>query len=272
MKTTGVAARGPLAALLALTLAGCGAEFGTVGGPGASPMRVTEGVRLRGTVRETVEIAGAGGSPFAQARAPTPFTATVRSGVAQLEEIGAVVAETRRRADGRRVLTLVDAGGSRHELVLVDSPGQGPPAAVRHFRDGVLLLEGAYRWEPRDGGWLLRERTVAVHAAGQPVLRHRRTIEAMELARRPGPRELLAALAGGVSGLVLAPELQAQNFSGCGSEWLEYAAASGALVAAANLAIASPLNPAAWSALFTALSVWERALTNLLNCEVRNAE
>lgn len=260
------------AALIAWAVAaGCATDSadraGSVAGP---PAGIAEGTRVSGTRSETVEIVGRDGAPIERPLAIAPFEARVRRGVAVAEGAGAILATTR-VLRGRRSLAFTDRQGHRAEVVATGGDGRSPIASLRLYQDGQLVSEVSTEWESRPGGWLLKDRTLALYRSGQVLLRHRRSVSVVEMARAPGASRVLDLGAALVARALAPAELRAQLLE-CVPEAIAYAGALYDFVAAASGVMLSPEDAEAWTTLRDAASAVEWAELSLYQCFSENLE
>lgn len=269
MSRAGILIRRAGTALLAAAAAtACGRDSrGSPEGISGPTAAVREGARVTGTLHESLELKGSDGRLISRSLPPLPFEAVVRDGLARLDPVGGAVAATRPPAGGRRVLAFDDPEGRHHELVVAGDGVRGPLSRVRYSSDGDVVAEVAYQWDHRAGGWLLRERTLSLYRGARPALHHRRTAASLQLAQRGAVGQRSGSLAAAILAGLAPQALEAHTLVGCGSQWLAYIAASGAVAVALDSVLAAPWNPAGWSALATAISLWERVLDTLLTCE-----
>jgi hypothetical protein len=221
---------------------------------------VTEGARVRATVRDVVSVPGATATEVETGVAAAE--AVVRSGRALDPASGAFLAATDRNGvDDERDFEYTDDGGHRHRLVLHGMPGHGPIASARYEEDGELVAEVAWRWESRGGGWVLRERSLTLHHHGREMLRQVRHADAVDVT----PSGAIAEDA------FLPPVQRMQAVEvACGREWALYIGASTTLILTGEVYTLAP-TPATLGALVTAIGAWETAFNNLLNCQLRAA-
>jgi hypothetical protein len=252
-----------LAAILAAALAvGCGRdasgpEAGGIAAARAAP--VAEGAVVRTTVRDALLVPGQG-SAAVRELGVTPAEAVVVGGRAVDERCGALLAVVAGRGRGRE-LRHTDAEGHAHRLV-IETLDAGPMTSARYERDGEVLAEVAFRWEPRDGGYVMRERVLSLYRNGSVVLRQVRQGADPEVTAAAAP-------AGGAALDVRPPVLPAQALPDCTEEWAVYIGASAAMIVAGEIFTLVP-NPATAGALLTAVNAWERSLNNLLACQIRS--
>jgi hypothetical protein len=252
-----------LAVLLAAALAvGCGRDAsGPEGnGPLATPAaRLAEGALVRTTVRDALAVPREGASPAVQDMEPVAAEAVVASGRAVDERCGAVLA-ARPGGDATRELSYTDESAHRHRLVVARGSRGGPVQTVRYERDGEVVAEATYRWDPVDGGYVLRERILALFRDGRVVVRQLRSVGAVDV---------IAAAAGAAAGR---PDVLRQQMAeiGCIKEWAVYLGASTTLILAGELYTVMP-NPATGAALLAAAGVWEKSLNSLLVCQANGA-
>lgn len=258
---TRLGAWGVLATLAAL--GGCARDSGSGGvvGPAQS---IVEGARVSGTLWESVEATRPNGETIQRSLAPAPFRVAVQGGVAHLDS-GGSVATSRALPTPRRVLAYTDSAGHRHELVVTAAGGRGPVGRVEQFRDGEPVLTADFDWEVRPGGWVLKDRTLTVYQHGAPVLRHRRSVGAPEIAAATDATQILGAARGLLAGAFTPTALQAQSLS-CLDKWIAYGLASSVLAIAVVVFIEAP-SPVTYVAVVAAIAAWDKALDALIQCE-----
>jgi hypothetical protein len=217
---------------------------------------VTEGALVRATVRDVVAVPGSAATE-ADAGVSTA-EATVSGGRAMDPAHGAFLASADGNGvDGEREFQFTNDDGHRHRLVLRGLPGHGPIASARYEEDGEVVAEIAWRWEGRAGGWVLRDRTLTLHRHGRVVLRHVRQTDAVNVTPF-----------GAAPDGAFAPPVQRAKAVACGQEWVIYIGASATLILAGEVYTVAP-NPATLAALGGAITAWEGAFNNLLNCQLR---
>ncbi len=252
------------AVLVALAAAAC-ARDASAPDAAAIPAAAVVGERagVRAAVRETIEVPRVNGPAMVQDLGVTTREAVVEGGEAVERGSGAVLALAPGRGLGHRDFQYADDEGHRHRLVVDGGPGQGPLASVRYERDGEVVAEMAYRWEPRGDGHVLRERVLTLRKNGQVLLRHVRAAGTVDVT--PGPAAGLAPL--GTGGPL--PPVQLAMALPCLWEWARYVGASAALIVAAEVFTVAP-NGATVAALLAAAGAWESSLDALLTCQVRS--
>jgi len=217
---------------------------------------VTEGALVRATVRDVVAVPG-GAVAEAEAGVAT-VEAVVSGGRATDPASGAFLAATEGNGvDGEREFHFTGDDGHARRLTLRGLPGHGPIASARYEEDGEVVAEVTWRWEGRAGGWVLRDRTLTLHRHGRAMLRQVRQADAIDV------KEFGAAPDG-----ALAPPVQRAQAIACGQEWVVYIGASATLILAGEIYTIAP-SPATLTALGGAITGWEGAFNNLLNCELR---
>jgi hypothetical protein len=257
------------AALLAVAVAaGCARDASApeVGGPPAVPAaRLTEGALVRTTVRDAITLRRLDGTPAVRELEPAAVEAVVTNGAAVDRGTGAVLAAARRDGDDRD-LRYRDDGGHVHRLVVAGLRGRGPVASVRYERDGEVLAEVAYRWEAREGGYVLRERVLSLLRDGRVLLQQVRSAAAVEVTPAAAPGAAAAPDDAAGRPPVLRAEMAEIR---CLKEWAIYIGASAALIVAGELYVVAP-GPATASALVAAAGAWETSLNNLLVCQANS--
>jgi len=257
------------AVVVALAAAACArdasAPNASTAAPGAPAVALSDGALVRATVREAIEVPGAGTAPEVRELGLVSREAVVAGGEAMDRESGTLLAVAEGRLTGERESRYADAEGHQHRLVVAGLGGRGPIASVRYERDGEVVAEVTYRWEPRGGGFALRERVLELHRGGRVLIRHVRAAGFLDV--RPGTGSVDPAI--GLNGGPLPPVALAQAIP-CLREWVTYIGASTILIVAGEVFTVAP-NPASASALVAAASAWETSLDALLACQVRNA-
>lgn len=243
--------------LVALAAAACGRDAvapGVTAGPETGAF--VEGARVQALVEDRVDVpAGVAVAPAS----PAWRRAVILRGEAREAEARTLLAVLP-GAPGRGGETEhVDAEGHRHRLLL-DGGGRGPVTRVRYERDGEEIAEVAYRWEPRAGGWMLRERTLTLKRDGRVLARLVRSVSAAQVSEGAAS----VAPAG-------APPFSRTEAFPCLREWVQYLGASTTLIIAGEAYTLQPQNPALLSALLGAAGVWEQSLDALLACQWRTA-
>ena len=248
------------AVLVALAAAACARDASAPdAGEFPAAAAVVEGASVRAMLIERVEVPG---SAFP---APVPeadelrHEATVLSGAAVDPATGAVLAFTSAREVGERDVRFADDEGHQHRIRITGLGGRGPVAHVRYERDGELIAEIAYRWDRRDGGFLLRERTLTLTRGGRVIMRHVRATQSVMVASAPD-----AATPSAAGGL---PPVQLAQAVGCIKEWIAYGGASVVMIVAGEAFTMWP-NIVTFNALMASVAMWERALDNLIICQM----
>lgn len=219
---------------------------------------VVEGASVRATLTERVEVPGGALPGPAPEAGALWHEATVLHGAAVDPATGAVLALTSAREVGERDVRFADGEGHDHRVRIAGLAGRGPVARVRYERDGEPVAEIVYRWDRRDGGFVLRERTLTLTRGGRVILRHVRSVQAAVVA--PESDATTPSASGGL------PPVQRAQMLGCTREWLAYGGASVAMIVAGEAFTLWP-NGATLNALLGSIAVWERALDNLLTCQ-----
>jgi hypothetical protein len=253
------------AVVVALAAAACArdasAPDASAADAGAFPAAaaVVEGASVRAMLIERVEVPGSAfTAPVPEADALS-HEATVLQGAAVDPATGAVLALTAARGVGERDVRFADDEGHQHRIRITGLGGRGPVAHVRYERDGEPIAEIAYRWDRRDGGFVLRERTLTLTRGGRVILRHVRATQSVEVASAPD-----AATPPSVGGL---PPIQFAQAVGCLKEWIAYGGASVVMIVAGEAFTMFP-NTVTFSALMSSVGLWERALGSLIDCQM----
>jgi hypothetical protein len=258
-----------VAVVVALAAAACARDASAPGAsiaePGAPAVALSDGAFVRATVREAIEVPGAGTAPEVRELGLVAREAVVAGGEAMDRESGTLLAVAEGRLTGERESRYADGEGHQHRLVVAGLGGRGPIASVRYERDGEVVAVVTYRWEPRGGGFALRERVLELHRGGRVLIRHVRAAGLLDV--RPGTEAVVPSI--GQNGGPLPPVALAQAIP-CLREWATYIGASATLIVAGEIFTVAP-NPATASALVAAASAWETSLDALLTCQVRSA-
>jgi len=253
-----------VAVLLAAALAvGCGRDASGPegGGPLAVPAaRLSEGAVVRTTLRDAIAVPREGAAPAVLELEPAAAEAVVAHGRAVDARSGAVLA-----ADAWDVTTrefrYSDESAHAHRLLVGRASG-GPVQTIRYERDGEVVAEVAYRWAPAEGGYVLRERALALLSHGRVVLQQIRRADAVDVQG--------AAAAAATPPGAGRPGVLFQQMTGCLREWAVYIGASATMILAGEMYTLIP-NPATASALIAAVGAWEQSLNNLLVCQAAGA-
>ncbi len=252
---------GVAAILAAALVVGCGRDANAPApgvGTAAAP-RLAEGAQVRTTLRDAVVVPGQGaeesvtdvGTSAAEAVMAHRRAVDARTGTPLAAEPGAWAS---------RELSSTDDSGHTHRIVVGNPPG-GPLQTVRYERDGAVVAEVTYRWDVREGGYVLRERVLSLLRNGRVVLRLAREASPAEVT--PGPAASAAA-DGGIGRPAVLP-MQVEE-ARCIKEWATYIGASAALIVAGEIYLVAP-NPATAGALVAAAGAWEKSLNSLLACQ-----
>jgi hypothetical protein len=188
------------------------------------------------------------------------------------------------RSGGKAVFTFTDDAHHKHQMVLLyRSPG-GPPAAVQHYTDGVLVNTTAYVWGKTSNGWVRTQSTMQSLRNGALVGTITYTtvpakpgstggpIDMVMLDRAPVVSTMQKAVGAFAYGLAyaLGPEdakAQTYSFYDCRIYWLHYVGSAVALAAAASALGAAPeLTPMLLSAFVSALTSTAIYEDQLLEC------
>ena len=249
-----------VAVVVALAAAAC-ARDASAPDAGAFPAAaaVVEGASVRATLTERVEIPGGALTALAPEADARSREATVVRGAAVDPATGAVLALTSAREVGERDVRFADDEGHQHRIRITGLGGRGPVAHVTYERDGEPIAEIAYRWDRRDGGFVLRERTLTLTRGGRVILRHVRATQSVVVASAPD-----AAAPSAAGGL---PPVQLAQAVGCIKEWIAYGGASVVMIVAGEAFTMWP-NSVTFSALMSSVGLWERALNSLLDCQI----
>ena len=257
---------GAAAVVAGLAVAACARDASApgVGVPAearASTAALSDGAVVRAEVRDEIELPRIGASAAVRDLGFERHEGVVVGGVALDGASGAMLALGPGQESGHRDLRHEDDEGHNHRLVL-DGPsdGKGPPASVRYERDGELVAEIDYKWERRDGGYVVRERALTLHRHGRVLLRQVRRFADVEIIAGVPTAEAPGA------GPAAPPLVWRTQMVSCFKEWVVYIGASAVLIVAGEVYTVAP-NPASAGALIAAAGVWERALTGLLNCQ-----
>jgi hypothetical protein len=248
------------AVVVALAAAAC-ARDASAPDAGAFPAAaaVVEGASVRAMLIERVEVPGSAfPAPVPDADALS-HEATVVRGAAVDPATGAVLALTAAREVGERDVRFADDEGHQHRIRITGLGGRGPVAHVSYERDGEPIAEIDYRWDRRDGGFVLRERTLTLTRGGRVFLRHVRATQSVMVASASDAAT--PSVAGGL------PPIQLAQAVGCIKEWIAYGGASVVMIVAGEAFTMFP-NGVTFSALMSSVGLWERALDSLINCQM----
>jgi len=254
--------------LVALAAAACGRDAGAPADP-AGPVlgALVEGARVRTAVTDRIVLPAdpEPSAPGGAAQAATSWRETeVRGGQAREPEAGTPLAMLAGRGGPFGEAEQMDADGHRHRVV-VTGDGKGPLTAVRYERDGEVVAEVLYRWEPRTGGFVLRQRVLTLKKEGRVLARLVRTASVAEVLPGAGALAAGADPAGGSR-----PPIAMAQVNACFREWVVYIGASTALIVAGEVYTVAP-NPASAAALLAAAGAWEQSLDRLLICQYNTA-
>jgi len=248
------------AVVVALAAAACARDASAPdAGEFPAAAAVVEGASVRAMLIERVEVPGSAFSAPVLKADELSHEATVLRGAAVDPATGAVLALTAAREVGERDVRFADDAGHQHRIRITGLGGRGPVAHVRYERDGEPIAEIAYRWDRRDGGFVLRERTLTLTRGGRVILRHVRATQSVVVASAPD-----AAIPLAVGGL---PPIQLAQAVGCFREWLAYGGASVVMIVAGEAFTIWP-SGVTFGALMSSVGLWERALDALINCQM----
>jgi len=185
---------------------------------------------------------------------------------------------------GQRISSFVDASSHRHTVSMLYSSVGGPPAAVQHYVDGVLVSTNAFSWQRTSTGWVRTGSLLRVVRKGTlvgtyttvttpaPVGKGGGSKPTLRLQGPVAPTALQRAIGSAAYHLafVFAPQdatAQSLAWSACSQFWLRYAAAA-AVVVGLEVAMADmPVITAFILAQFgSALSLLAAAEDQLLDC------
>jgi hypothetical protein len=188
------------------------------------------------------------------------------------------------RSGGKAVFKFTDDAHHQHAIVLLyRSPG-GPPAAMQHYTDGVLVNTTAYVWGRTSSGWVRTQSVMQSLRNGALVGTYTNTtvptkpgsgggpIQTVMLDHAPVASPLQKAVGAFAYGLAyaLGPEdakAQLYNFYDCRIDWLHYVGSAVVLAAAATALSAAPaLTPILISAFVSALTTTAIYEDQLLDC------
>jgi hypothetical protein len=154
----------------------------------------------------------------------------------------------------------VDTAGHAHKVIFLYRVGGGPPAAVQHWRDAVLISTTAFSWAHISTGWYMSQSLTRMLSQGtvlgqyslastytQTTVPCSRTVTTncvpagtvMGKPRISPLRRVLGYAALGLANACAPADALAQagfHFYDCGTEWLIYFAAMTALYGAAGTA------------------------------------
>jgi hypothetical protein len=183
---------------------------------------------------------------------------------------------------GHASWTFTDDAKHVQRIVLLYRIG-GPPAAMQHYIDGVLVSTTAYTWAKTQTGWVRTRSFMQSVRNGNLVGTFTTTstpakpgtggpIQTVRLDRAPAVSPLQRTLGGVAYALAFAfapQDATAQGFyfAACRQEWLRYAAAAAVLAgAAAAIAAAPEFTPAIITAFAAALATTAAMEDLLIDC------
>jgi hypothetical protein len=190
------------------------------------------------------------------------------------------------RSEGKAVFTFTDDAHRKQSIVMLYRSGGGPPAAMQHYTDGVIVSTTAYIWVKTATGYVREQSVLRIIRNGALVGTYTTTTKVAppKPGNGGGPKEtvmldrsrvvspLQKAVGAAAYGLAFAfapEEANAQNyhFADCRQEWLRFAGASVVLAAAASALAAAPqLTPILISAFVAALTTTAAYEDALLDC------
>jgi hypothetical protein len=192
------------------------------------------------------------------------------------------------RTGGRASWSFIDDAKHVQKLVMLYRTGGGPPAAVQHYTDGVLVSTTAFAWAKTPTGWVRTRSYLQVLRSGALVGTYTTTsvpappskgggpIQTVQLDRAPAAGAMQKTLGGIAYALAFAfapQDATAQGFYfySCRQEWLRYAAAAAVLAGtAAAIAAAPEFTPALLTAFAAALATTAALEDVLIDCMLRH--
>lgn len=180
-----------------------------------------------------------------------------------------------------------DSANHVHAIVTLYRSTGGPPAAIQHYVDGVLVSTSAYQWQKTASGWVrtqsifqqlhngVLEGTYSTHTTVAPPGGGGGPVQTVRLEHpsRSGPIERAAVVTMYALALASAPQaVDAQMYFGpCRQQWLHYMGAAAALAgASAALAYAPVATPALITGFIAALAATAALEDQLVDCMIQN--
>lgn len=188
------------------------------------------------------------------------------------------------RTGGKAIYKFTDDSHHQQAIVLLYRSTGGPPAAMQHYTDGVLVSTTAYGWSRTSSGWLRTQSVMQSLRNGVLVGTYSTAtapakpgsgggpVETVMLERAPVASPMQKAVGAFAYGLAFAlgPEgAKAQTYSvyDCRIDWLRYVGSAVVLAAAASAIGAAPvLTPILISAFVAALTSTAIYEDQLLDC------
>jgi len=189
---------------------------------------------------------------------------------------------------GHATFSFTDDAMHKQTIVLLYRSTGGPPAAMQHYTDGVLVSTTSYLWGRTSTGWVRTQSVLRSVRKGVLVGSYTTTATSSPLAPpsggtqemlrlTPAPKvspmqKVLGAVGYGLAFAFAPQDATAQFFFGtCRQEWLKYAGAAAILSgAAAALAAAPELTPLLLTTFIGALAATAAAEDLLVDCMIRN--
>jgi hypothetical protein len=188
-------------------------------------------------------------------------------------------------AGGRASWSFTDSSKHVHKIVFLYLSG-GPPSAMQHYTDGVLVSTTSYTWARTQLGWARTRSYMQSVRNGSLVATYTTTtvptksgtggpIETVRLERAPAVspmQKTLGSLAYALAFAFAPQDATAQSiyFYSCRLEWLRYAA-SAALLSGAAIALAAvpELTPAVSTSFISLLLSTATLEDSLIDCMLR---
>jgi hypothetical protein len=188
------------------------------------------------------------------------------------------------RIGGRTIYKFTDDSHHVQEIVLLYRSTGGPPAAMQHYVDGVLVSTSAFGWMRTSGGWLRTQRVMQSLRNGVLVGTYTTATAPGKPGSGGGPvqtvmlehapvasplQKVVGAFAYGLAFALGPDDAKAQTFSiyDCRLEWLRYVGSAVVLAAAGSaVGVAPALTPILISTFVAALTTTAIYEDQLLDC------
>jgi hypothetical protein len=188
------------------------------------------------------------------------------------------------RTGGTAIYKFTDDSHHKQAIVLLYRNTGGPPTAMQHYTDGVLVSTSAYGWSRTSTGWVRTQSVMQSLRNGVLVGTYTTAtvpakpgsgggpVQTVMLERAPvaSPMQrVVGAFAYGLAFALGPEEAKAQNFAfyDCRLEWLRFAASAFVLAAASSAMAAAPaLTPILISTFVSALASTAIYEDQLLDC------
>ena len=188
------------------------------------------------------------------------------------------------KTGGKAVFKFTDDARHQHQIVLLYRNTGGPPAAMQHYTDGVLVTTTSYAWGRTGSGWVRTQSVMNSLRNGTLIGTYTTTtvptkpgsgggpIQTVMLDHAPAVSPLQKAVGAVAYGLAyaLGPEeakAQTYNFYDCRIEWMHYVGSAIVLAAAGSALAAVPAaTPLLISGFIAALMTTAIYEDQLLDC------